>query len=173
MPEKPAQQIFFCPVGLVGAGKTTIIKPISERLHLLRLSTDELRKLLKESGHTYEHLKELYYKIVREYTNQGYSIAFDFDCGSKEAKDAISSEAERLGAKVIWVHINTPQDFIFEKFRNHPPSWLADNPQVMIDNYLSQKAKREKENLTFDFIYTFDTSRPDVKEQIEECLHLI
>ncbi|MBU4480038.1 hypothetical protein KKG48_01160, partial [Patescibacteria group bacterium] len=41
---KPKKQIFFCPVGLVGAGKTTVTKPISKKLGLLRISSDELRK---------------------------------------------------------------------------------------------------------------------------------
>ena len=30
--QKPARQFFLCPVGLVGAGKTTVLKPIAERL---------------------------------------------------------------------------------------------------------------------------------------------
>jgi predicted kinase len=167
---KPSSQLFFCPVGLVGAGKTTITKPISEKFNLLRISSDELRKLLKENGYSYEPLKDILLNISSDYAKQGYSIAFDMDCGNPILINAVEEWAAHSGAKVIWVHINTPQEFIFEKFKKHPPTWLADNPQIMIDNYLAQKERRQKEGRVFDFFYEFDTSRDDIKVQIEECI---
>src|SRR5437016_4764206 len=75
-----SSQIFFCPVGLVGAGKTTVTKPIAQQLHLVRLSGDELRKLLKENGYTYEPLKEILFRVGNQFIEKGYSVAFDMDC---------------------------------------------------------------------------------------------
>ena len=43
---KPKKQFFVLPVGLVGAGKTTVMKPLAEKLSLLRISGDEIRKIL-------------------------------------------------------------------------------------------------------------------------------
>jgi predicted kinase len=170
---KTHPQFFFCPVGLVGTGKTTVTKPISEKFDLIRLSTDELRKLLKENGYDYSSVKTIGLKILQEYIDAGYSISFDMDCGNPQTKSFIESSAEKSGARVFWVYINTPQEFIFEKFRKHPPSWLADNPQTMIDNYLAQKEIREKENTQFIFFYEFDTSRADIGNQIEGCSNKI
>ncbi len=147
----PKEQFFFCPVGLVGAGKTTVTKPISEKLGLVRLSSDELRKMLKENGHDYASVKETGLQLAKEFASKGFSIAFDMDCGNPEVKQFVQMLANKFGAKVFFVHVNTPEDFIFEKFRKHPPSWLADNPQVMIDNYYAQKEKRAEENADFDF----------------------
>ena len=53
----PQKQFFFCPVGLVGVGKSTVTKPISKRFNLLRISSDELRKLLLDNGFDYSPLK--------------------------------------------------------------------------------------------------------------------
>ncbi len=170
---KPAKQIFFCPVGLVGAGKTTITKPIAERMGLLRLSSDELRKILKENGHDYSPVKDMGFKIAKDFAHKGFSIAFDLDCSNIDSKNFIEDLAADLKAEIIWVHIKTPESHIFEKFRKHPPTWLADNPQMMIDNYNSQKEKRARENTHFDFFMTFDTSKDDVSGQIEEGIKRI
>jgi len=169
----PKKQFFFCPVGLVGAGKTTVTKPISERLGLVRISSDELRKILKENDHDYSSLKKIGLTIAREFAEKGFSIALDMDCGNPEVKKYVEDFAEKLHAKVVWVHINTPEEYIFEKFKNHPPSWLANSPQTMINNYHAQKEKRIKENTHFDFLYTFDTSKQNVSEQIGECIEKI
>ncbi len=167
------KQFFFCPVGLVGAGKTTVTKPISERLGLVRISSDELRKMLKENGHDYSPVKQIGLKLAQEFAQKGLSIAFDMDCGNPEVKEFVEKLAEKLHAKVVYVHINTPKEYIFEKFRRHPPSWLAENPEDMINNYYAQKEKRTKENTPFDYLFTFDTSRPDLNKQIDDCIKKI
>lgn len=170
---KNTQQIFFCPVGLVGAGKTTVTKPISRELNLLRVSSDELRKILKENNHSYDPIADIGSKTVNDFAEQGYSIAFDMDCGNPKTKSWIETLAKRLNTEAFFVHITAPEEFIFNKFRNHPPSWLANDPQVMIDNYLEQKRVRMKENTKFNFFYVFDTSKSDIKGQIEDCINLI
>ncbi|MFA5987328.1 MAG: AAA family ATPase [Candidatus Paceibacterota bacterium] len=169
----PKKQFFFCPVGLVGAGKTTVTRPISKRLGLVRLSSDELRKILKENSYDYGSVKDIGFEMAQDFAKEGYSIAFDMDCGSPKAKESIEKLADETGAKIIWAHLNTPEEYILEKFKKHEPSWLADNPQVMIDNYFVQKERREKENTQFSYDFTFDTSRPDLDKQIDDCIEKI
>jgi len=171
LPEiKNKEQIFFCPVGLVGAGKTTVTKPISEKLNLVRVSSDELRKMLKENGFDYSFVKEIGTDVIKDYTSEGYSISFDMDCGNPEIKEFVETLKKEFGGRIIFVHINTPEEFIFNKFRKHPPSWMANNPQDMIDNYIKQKEKRAIENIHFDFVYTFDTSKDDLERQINDFI---
>lgn len=169
----PKKQFFFCPIGLVGAGKTTITKPISERFGLIRLSSDELRKILKENGYDYSSIKKIGFKLAYEFADTGFSISFDMDCGNPETKNFVEDLAQERQAKIVWVHVDTPEEYIFEKFRKHPPSWLADNPEIMINNYYAQKETRIKENTKFDYIFTFDTSKPDLVQQIDDCISKI
>src|SRR5262245_50203908 len=44
--ESPINQFFLCPIGLVGAGKTTVLTPLAKELSLVSISGDEIRKLL-------------------------------------------------------------------------------------------------------------------------------
>lgn len=64
---KPEKQIMVCPVGVVASGKTTVIKPLSKKLSLLRISTDEIRKLLKENGYSYDSVKDLAFDLADKY----------------------------------------------------------------------------------------------------------
>ncbi|MDP4010314.1 MAG: hypothetical protein Q8P37_00425, partial [Candidatus Spechtbacteria bacterium] len=77
---KLKQQIAVCPIGVVGAGKTTVIKPLSKKLSVLRISTDEIRKLLKENGYGYDSVRDIAYALVDAYLAKGFSIAMDGNC---------------------------------------------------------------------------------------------
>lgn len=173
---KPAKQFFLCPVGLVGSGKSTVLKPIAEKFNLVRISSDEVRKSLLENGHDYSPVKEIVFRAINEIARQGYSLALDMDCGNPVTKEYTEKLSSELNAKIFYIHINPPEEYVFEKFRNFPLelSWLAPGrPDDMINNYLVQKEKRKVENTHFDFIYTFDTSKANIAEQISECCEKI
>ncbi len=165
---KPEKQFFLCPVGLVGAGKTTVLKPLSEKLNLVRISGDEIRKILKEHGYGYDLTWEIGQKIVTELVRQGYSIAHDTDCATPRTQEYLAKLAQEVVAKIIWIHINPPEEFIINKLKNFKHTWLFKNGGEAIENYLSRKPLHE--NLSMPFAYTFDTSRGDLNEQIEEGL---
>ncbi len=171
--KKPAQQIFFCPVGLVGAGKTTVTKPISETLGLVRISSDELRKILKENGYDYSFVKKIGFKIASEFAKNGFSVSFDMDCGNLITKNFVENLAKKLHAKIFFVHIDTPEDYIIERLKRPEPLGLVNDPQIMIANYYNQKEIRLKQNTKFGFFFTFDHSRPDINKQISDCIKKI
>lgn len=169
----PAKQFFFCPVGLVGAGKTTVVKPLSEILSLVRISSDEIRKILKEREVGYGQLMEIVQPLAEELVLRGFSIAFDADCGNPKTKDMILKLAEKMGAKVFWIHINPPEDFILNKLRMHNHSLLFKNGEEAVENYYLQKQKRMEENTRFNFLTSIDTSKPDLADQIKHVASLI
>lgn len=166
-------QFFLCTVGLVGAGKSTVIKPLSDKLSLVRISSDEIRQVLKERNVGYENLMEIIKPLVEELSIQGYSIAFDADCGNPRTKEMILNLAEKTGAKVFWINIDPPEEFILNKLQNYNHTWLFKDSEDAINNYFRQKSRREEENTQFDFLTTIDTSKANLSDQIEECLKMI
>lgn len=50
-------------------------------------------------------------------------------------------------------------------------SWLFRDGEHAVENYRQRKELHK--NLPMKFFYTFDTSRPDIQEQIEEIAELI
>ncbi|MDD5726472.1 MAG: hypothetical protein PHC53_03625 [Patescibacteria group bacterium] len=167
---KPTKQILLCPVGLVGSGKTTVVKPLSKALSLLRISTDEIRKILKENGFNYVRTREIAKNLIGKYLKLGHGVAIDADCAGS-SYELINEISQNPQIKVIWIHINPPESFILNKLRNYKHTWLFKNADDAI--YCYQERKPLHEHLDMPFLYTFDTSRDDLDKQIEEAIKLI
>ncbi|HEY4520375.1 MAG TPA: AAA family ATPase [Candidatus Paceibacterota bacterium] len=169
VPYPKGRQILLCPIGLVGAGKTTVMKPLAERLGLVRISGDEIRKMLKENGFINNRVDEIAFPVIESFLKEGYGVAVDSDCIAKREK--IEKKASELNIPIVWIHIAPPEEFIINKLKNYPHSWLFKNADEAIKNYESRKPLHTK--LDFNFVYTFDPSRPDINDQIDKAAEII
>lgn len=169
--EKPIPQFYVVPVGLVGAGKTTVLSPLCKRLHLLRVSGDEIRKVIKDNNSNPDNTWAVGDFIVKKYAAQGYSIAHDTDGATIKTQESIAKQATEFDIKVVWIHINPPEDFILNKLKNYKHTWLFKDADEAIENYYRRKPLHEK--LQLDFAYVFDTSKSNIESQIDAAIPLI
>lgn len=167
LPAIPGRPFLLCPVGLVGAGKSTVLKPLAEYFSLVRVSTDEIRKVLKDQGYNFLRTSEIAYFLVRKFLGEGYGVAVDADCSPPEVSEAIRTEAAKAGLPVVWIHIDPPESFILEKLRNFKHTWLFADADEAVANYFRRKPLHQ--TLDFPFVYRFDTSRLDLPQQLEEA----
>jgi shikimate kinase len=165
---KPSKQYLLCPIGLVGAGKTTVVKPLSKKLSLVRISGDEIRKLFKESGYGYEKVYDLAFELIRYFISEGYSVCIDSDCAGKIKQ--IEKEAAEKDLTLVWIHINPPESFIIKKLSSHPTSWLGTSEEV-VANYYERKSLHT--DIDLDYTMVFDTSASDIQEQIDASVSVI
>lgn len=168
---KPSPQFYLVPVGLVGAGKTTVLKPLSSHLNLLRISGDEIRKIIKEIDGPLDKAWEVGRFLVEKYTKQGYSIAHDTDGATPRTQAAIKESSARYKIKVIWIYINPPEQFILNKLRSTKPDFLYESVDEAVADYFRRKPMHE--DLNIDFTYEFDTSKPNLEVQIGEAIRAI
>lgn len=133
------------------------------------MSSDEIRKLLSEHGYNWDRASELALRIGEKYARRGHSIAIDSDCASKT--EEMRKLAEKVGAQIMWIHVNPPEEFIIHKLTNYPHTWLFKDGDDALRNYYARKQLHEKLNLPF--AYVFDTSRDDLPQQIAEAEHII
>ncbi len=174
IPEKKIEKpIMICIIGLIGSGKTTVVNLLVKKLPLLAISANEIRKILKEKGFDYNRAAEISFKLSEKYIKKGYSIAVDKDCNSDESKSYIDSLNKKYDIEIIWIHINPPEEFIINKFKEYRPSWLFKSTEQAIGNYKARKPLHVHENLDFNFLYVFDPSRDDLEKQINEAVDLI
>lgn len=166
---KPTKKCLVCPVGLIGSGKTTVIKPIAKELNLVRVSNDEYRILLKQNGHGYETIKSFLNLVRSELLNQGHSIAIDANAGGQTSFNFITRAREEFGVEVYWLNINTPDKYAEAglRQRNSP---LATSSEDWIKNRAQQKQRMETLKYEFDFFCEFDISRADLRGQISSCI---
>lgn len=169
--EKPVHKFFLCPIGLVGAGKSTVIKPLSKHFGLARVSGDEIRKQLKEHGYNFVRTKEIASHITQRLLKDGYGIALDSDCIGQDIQEIVRKAAQEYSYKVFYIHINPPEEFILNKLKNFQHTWLFKDADDAIQHYYRRKPMHE--NLDIDFIYTFDTSKANLERQISEAISVI
>ncbi len=168
---KPKQQFLLCPVGMVGAGKTTVLKPLSQRLHLLRISTDELRMILLARGYNLVKTSEMAKKLIEKYLAKGFSIAVDADCVSLEVHKSLIKLGKKYKTKTIWIHVKSPEKFILKRLHSYTHGRVFRDSTDAIDNYYRRKPLHLK--LDFPFIYQFNTARGDLIKQINRAVNLI
>lgn len=168
---KPEIQYILCPIGLVGAGKTTVLKPLSKKLNLVYVSADDIRKLFKERGFGYDRAKELALKVAEKFIIEGFSVATDSDLISKESQKKVEEIIRKFNLRKIWIHVNPLEEFIINKLKNFKHTWLFKDANRAIENYKARKPLHE--NLNFDFSYIFDTSKNNLSEQIDEAIDII
>ena len=169
---KPIPQWMLMPVGLIGSGKTTVVKALAEHFGLIRISTDDIRKLIKERGYSYEGAREIADEIDKKYLPLGYSLAIDANTGSSFGLAHNKRTLEAFPqVKQIFIHINPPEEFIIRMLQQRDKNWLFENKEAAIEKYYSNKETFTLPNLPF--VYTFDTSKEDFSKQLEECIKAI
>lgn len=171
---KPTKQCILCPVGLVGAGKSTVVIPLSKKLNLVRISHDEIRKILIDGHFNYDRSREVAIEASRFFIEKGYSVCIDANCGSKESFDLIKKVEAKYSLISIWIHINPPEAFIIHKLMNFRHTWLFNDGNEAVKNYREYKEKYgDGTNLGIHFDYVFDTSKPNLQQQIEQATDVI
>ena len=164
---KPSPQWMLMPVGLIGAGKTTVVKPLAERLTLIRLNTDDVREMLKKRKYSYEGARDIILSLCKKYLGLGYSLALDANTGSKTGLEYNARSVEEFPhVRQLFIHINPPEEYILNKLRNYRHTWLFKDGEHAVRSYLKNKETFSVPDLPF--VYTFDTSREDLAVQIEE-----
>jgi hypothetical protein len=166
---KSKPQWMLMPVGLVGAGKTTVVKPLAERLGLIRMSTDEVRQKLKERGYSYEGCRDITHELSKKYLDLGYSLAIDANTGSKAGIEYNEKTIKAFpNVRQIFMYVNPPEEFIVNKLRNYRHTWLFDDSEDAIRNFYENKSSFSRPDLPF--VYEFDTSRSDLPAQIDQAV---
>ena len=165
------QKLILCPVGLVGAGKTTVLKPISKILNLVRISSDEIRGILKQEGFNFIRTIEIAKIVTMKFINEGYNIALDGDSIAPEIQQQFNEIGRQRKLKVIWIHIKSPEKFIINKLKNYKHTWLFKDAEDAIGNYKRRKPLHKKYLGAIDFYYKFDTSKDDLNLQIEKFIN--
>lgn len=171
--DKPAKQFIFCPVGMVGSGKTTVTKPISEKFSLVRISGDELRKILKENSYGYESVKDIVFRLAENFIRDGFSVALDMNCSHPLTSEFLEKMKQTYGILVIMVHVNPPEEYILNKLKNYKHTWLFKDSTQAIENYHKQKDRVVNEINNFEYLYTIDPSSAEFQKQLEELSDLI
>jgi hypothetical protein len=107
--------------GLPGTGKSTFARRLTERLPLLVLETDALRKaLVDEPRHTRGESARLFaacHQLIQDLLTQGVPVLFDATNLQESHREPLYRIAELTGAKVILVYTTAPTEVVRERLQ--------------------------------------------------------
>lgn len=169
---KLSPQWMLMPVGLIGSGKTTVVKPLAKHFGLIRISTDEVREQLKRRGYTYEGARDITHNVSKKYLKLGYSIAIDGNTGSVNGIKYNKKTSEAFPqVRQLFIHINPPDEFVINKLKGYHHTWLFKDGSHAVEKFLANKKDFILPNLPF--VYTFDTSKENLSRQLDEGIKAI
>jgi len=176
--QKP--QFCLCVIGLVGAGKSTVLRKIANHLPIIRVSGDEVRKMIYEKGLpevSAEILAEMNAITVSRLVGEGYRFAYDNDFAHPDIRSIMLAERQKSSVPVFWIRVSPPEQFILNKLRAHPqPTHLFKSTDEAITRYYQRKelhTAQAAELARLPYLYTFDTSAPDLDEQVAAAVRII
>jgi len=148
----------ICPVGLIGSGKTTIIKKLSRHFGLVRCSTDEMRAYLFKLGYNTGKAVEVMILVTSKLLKKKCGIAMDGDCARPEIVKEFLAKNKFYKIPLVWIKINVPEKIILARLS-------ADNKKrkyrgsEAIENYFRRKPLHK--NIDLPFVYVFKNETPE------------
>ncbi len=135
LPEPWPKPVLVVLSGLPGTGKSTFARRLRERLPLLVLETDALRKaLVGEPRHTRGESNRLFaacHQLVQELLTQGIPMIFDATNLQESHREPLYRIAEITAAKVILVQTTAPPEVVRERLqRRQQEKAPQDNSQA-------------------------------------------
>lgn len=118
-PEPVARPALVVLTGLPGTGKSHFVRRLAERLPLLVLESDALRKVLApRPTYSPEESRRLFdasHIIIEVLLDRGIRVAFDATNLSEAHREGLYDIADRAGAKLVIVRVRAPEELVRQR----------------------------------------------------------
>lgn len=165
---KPA---FIVVSGLPGTGKTHFCGKLAERLSLLILESDALRKVLfpspKYTSQESARLFRAIHYLIEVMLKKGISLVLDATNLSEPYRERLYNIAEHLNAKLILVRVEAPPDLVQERLRARAGLEKSENKSDA-DWAVYQRMKPTVQKIRRNH-YVVDTSR-DITPVVDKIM---
>ena len=122
LPEPAAEPIFIAVSGLPGTGKSYFCSKLAEKLPLVTLESDTLRKALFPSpGYSQQESSRLFracHLLIERLLRKGISLILDATNLSERYREHLYSIADRLNVKLILVRVEAPPEVVRERLKS-------------------------------------------------------
>src|SRR4030042_5722213 len=172
LPEPVVQPPFIIVSGLPGTGKSYFCHRLAERVSLVILESDSLRKLLfpSPSYSTQESFRlfQACYHLIEDLLKRGIPLALDATNLEERHRERLYHIADQVGANLIIVRVDAPPEVVYQRLEkrargiNH-----EDNSEA--DWKVYQKMKSSAQRISRNH-FRVDTSG-DIASAIGKIVH--
>jgi predicted kinase len=171
LPESVVKPAFIAVSGLPGTGKSYFCTKLVERLPLVILESDALRKELfsspsyspPESGRLFRAL----HLLIERLLGQGISLILDATNLSERYRERLYSIADRLEVKLILVRVEAPPEVVYQRLKARREEDRPGNSSDA-DWAVYQKMKSSVQKISRNH-YAVDTSK-DIIPVLEKII---
>ncbi len=121
LPEPVVEPALIVVSGLPGTGKSYFCSQLAERLPVIILESDALRKALFPSpSYSAQESSRLFracHILIERLLKKGTSLIFDATNLSEHNREHLYSIAERLDVKLILVRVEAPPDVVYQRLK--------------------------------------------------------
>ncbi len=121
LPELVAEPVFIAVSGLPGTGKSYFCSKLAERLPVVILQSDALRKVLFPSpSYSPQEQSRLFGAVrllIESLLKKGNSLILDATNLSERHREYSYGIAERLGVKLILVRVEAPPRVVYQRLK--------------------------------------------------------
>lgn len=176
LPELVAEPVFIAVSGLPGTGKSYFCSRLAERLPVVILESDALRKALfpspsyspQESSRLFRAVRLLIERLLKK----GNSLILDATNLSERHREYLYSIADRLGVKLVLVRVEAPPQVVHERLKARREG-LSVVGESDADWAVYQRMKPSVQKIRRHH-YAVDTSRditPVLDKIVREVMH--
>jgi hypothetical protein len=171
LPEAMVEPPFIMVSGLPGSGKSYFCRQLSQKIPLLILETDKLRKQLFHpltyTARENFRLFQACHQLIEELLRKGIPLAFDATNLEERHRERLYHIAEQTGAKLIIVRVKASPEVISQRLGMRSE---GNNPEdhSSADEMVYQRMKFKVERITRHH-FTVDTST-DIAPQLAKII---
>jgi predicted kinase len=122
LPEPVASPVFIAVSGLPGTGKSYFCNRLVERLPLVVLESDALRKeLFPQPAYSSQESARLFrvmHRLIERLLKRGISLVLDATNLSERFRERLYNIADRLGVKLILVRVEAPPEVVYQRLKS-------------------------------------------------------
>lgn len=119
LPEPVVRPALVVLTGLPGTGKSYFVGRLAERLPLLVLESDALRRVLApRPTYSTEESRRLFdasHSLIEALLGKGIRVAFDATNLSEAHREYLYNIADRAGARLIIVRVRAPEELVQQR----------------------------------------------------------
>ena len=174
LPELVAEPVFIAVSGLPGTGKSYFCSKLAERLPVVILQSDALRKVLFPSPNYSPQEQSRLFGAVRllieSLLKKGNSLILDATNLSERHREYSYSIAERLGVKLVLVRVEAPPWVVYERLKARRENLESKSDA---DWVIYQRMKPSVQKISRHH-YAVDTARditPVLDKIVREVMH--
>ena len=156
LPEPVARPVFIVVAGLPGSGKTYLSKKLAEKIPVVILESDALRKtLFPKPSYTPEESATLFREIhllITKLLENGISPILDATNLSERFRERLYNIADRVSAKLILVYVKAPPEVISSRLeaRKHEKDSKSDADIAIYEKMLPTVEKIRRQHFVVD-----------------------